>query len=62
MADRIIVRDQCEIEDQLSVATENIDRGKVQYFNETFESGMLQMYDWLVGDQDEPPLPLGGDE
>ncbi len=53
-----IVRSSEEIDKQLNAAMDQSDKGGTLYSGETFETGMVQMLDWLTGNQDEPPLPV----
>lgn len=54
----IIVRTKEEIDEQLNLAQENIDSGESPYFGMTYEQGIVEMFDWLVGNNDVTPMHI----
>lgn len=50
-----VVRTDKEIEKVLDKAIDGVAKGS-KYPGMSFEEGVREMYDWLTGDQDEPPL------
>lgn len=51
-----IVRSQPEIDDQLNKISESTDAGSSKYPGMTYEEGLRDMYDWLVGHTDDKPM------
>lgn len=56
MAD--IVRTQEEIDEVLNTASEIINTEGSRYHGMSFEEGIRDMYEWLVGNTDDNPLEL----
>jgi len=50
-----IVRTQDEIDKQLNLAVEGIDEGS-KYPGMSYEEGIQNMYDWLIGQIDDAPM------
>ncbi len=50
----IIVRTQAEIDEQVNWAVEGQDKGG-RYPGMSYEDGILEMYRWLIGDNDDKP-------
>jgi hypothetical protein len=49
-----IVRGQDEIDRVLNWAVDGLHAG-TRYAGMSYEQGILDMHDWLVGDSDQPP-------
>lgn len=52
----VIVRSQTEIDEVLNVAQDFIDGGGSPFFGMSYEDGIIGMYRWLIGEEDENPL------
>ncbi len=50
-----IVRDSSDIEEIIQLAEDSLEKGS-EFAGMSYEEGILALYNWLVGHQDEPPL------
>lgn len=54
--DEAIVRPTEEVDAVLNHASDGEDRGS-RYPGQSYEQGIRDMWDWLTGSTDDPPLP-----
>lgn len=51
-----IKRDQAEIDEQINATDKARDTGRSKYPGQTYEDGVRNAIDWLLGDAEEPPM------
>lgn len=51
-----IIRSDHEIDEVLNAASEQIDAGTTKFAGMTYEEGLREMHDWLIGDSVDSPM------
>lgn len=54
--DVIVERSQEEVDEQLNLAMEAVDRGRSKWPGMSYEDGVRAALNWMTGDDETPPM------
>ena len=57
MAVYMVKRSDEEIDEQLNIAMEQFDKGGSKFPGMTYEQGVAEALQWVLGDSDDQPIP-----
>jgi len=53
----MVKRSDEEIDEQLNIAMEQFDKGGSKFPGMTYEQGVAEALQWVLGDSDDQPIP-----